>query len=284
MRNKKLIVLLIVVLVLVLIIIICGATFLVRHVDAYSYYENPQVEEYDKKIISAAGVKRNSSMFFVDEAEIKRKVENAYPDVGVINVKRSFPDKVTINYVIYEKSFQYQHGDKYYQCYSSGRIGGVSDTALSGYFTVKPSASTATKIGEYFQSSGGKDRAYLDTIIKFLRNKGMIDFQINRFINFIDFRRDGYVYIRTNAGCSIEIHDKGVEFTELLERGFAVYAKMDPELTDIMQTSGLIMVYPNLSTGAESPIRCVYRKNGKEGYTDDGYYAQNYDKDQSAVI
>ncbi|MCH5155249.1 MAG: FtsQ-type POTRA domain-containing protein [Clostridiales bacterium] len=280
MRNKKLIVLLIVVLVLVLLVITCGATFLVRHVDAYSYYDHPQIEQYDKNVIKAAGVKKNSSMFFVDEAEIKRKVEKAYPDVGVINIKRSFPDKVTINYVIYEKSFQYKSGDKYYQCYSSGRIGSVSDTQLAGYFTVKPAAATSEKIGDYFQNSNGKDRKYVDTIIKFLRQKGMIDFQIVQFINFIDFRRAGYVYIRTNAGCSIEIHDNGASFTDMLERGFAVYAQ--PELASVTQTCGLIKVYPNLSQGATDPVRSVYLKPNEskdEGniYTDDGYYARHYD-------
>ncbi|MDE6200779.1 MAG: FtsQ-type POTRA domain-containing protein [Clostridiales bacterium] len=288
MRNKKLITLLIVVLVLVILVIVCGATFLVRHVDAYSYYDNPQIEEYDKKVIAAAGIKQNSSMFFVDEAGIKKKVEKAYADVEVINIKRGFPDRVTINYVIYEKSFQYQNGDKYYQCYSSGKIGEVSDTQASGYFTVKLSSATSTKIGNYFQGSDGKERQYIDTIIKFLRSKGMIDFQINQFINFIDFRRNGYVYIRTNAGCSIEIHDNGVEFTELLERGFAVYAKMDPQLTDIVQTRGLIKVYPNLSQLAEDPVRCVYLKpylSQDEGkvYTDEGYYDRHYDgAEQSA--
>lgn len=288
MRNKKLITLLIVVLVLVILAIICGATFLVRHVDAYSYYDNPQIEEYDKKIIAASGVKKNSSMFFVDEAEIKQKIEKAFPDVGVVNIKRGFPDRVTINYVIYEKSFQYQNGDKYYQCYSSGRIGSVSDTKSAGYFTVKPSSATSTQIGSYFQSADGKDRQYIETIIKFLRNKGLIDFQINQFINFIDFRRDGYVYIRTNAGCSIEIHDNGVDFTELLERGFAVYSKMDPQLTDIVQTRGLIKVYPNLSQTAEDPVRCVYLRPNQsqdEGkvYTDEGYYTRHYeDAAQSA--
>lgn len=283
MRNKKLITLLIVVLVLVILAIICGATFLVRHVDAYSYYDNPQIDEYDKKIISASGVKHNSSMFFVDEADIKQKVENAFPDVEVINVKRSFPDRVTINYVIYEKSFQYKNGDKYYQCYSSGRIGSVSDTQSAGYFTIKPSSATYTTAGSFFQSEDGKDRRYIDTIIKFLRSKGLIDFQINRFISFIDFRRDGYVYIRTNAGCSIEIHDNGVDFTELLERGFAVYSKMDPQLTDVVQTRGLIKVYPNLSQTAEDPVRCVYLRPNQsqdEGkvYTDEGYYARHYEE------
>lgn len=281
MRNKKLIAFLIIVLVLVLMVVIFGATFLVRHVDAYSYYDNPLIEEYDKKVIKAAGIEMNSSMFFVDEAGIKRRVEEAYADVEVINVKRSFPDRVTINYVIYEKSFQYQSGGKYYQCYSSGRIGGVSDTKLDGYFTVKPAAATSVKIGDYFQNSNGKDRQYVDAIIGFLRNKGMIDFQIIQFINFIDLRRAGYVYIRTNAGCSIEIHDNGVSFTDMLERGFAVYAKSDPNVTNVEQTSGLIRVYPNFSQGAEDPIRCSYTAPNKDAskgalYDDDEYYGQHY--------
>ena len=282
MRNKKLIVLLIVVLVLVVAIIVCGATFLVRHVDAYSYYENSELETYNQNVIAAAGIEKNSSMFFVDEAAVKRKIEKAYPNIGVVNIKRSFPDKVTINYVIYEKSFQYKNGDKYYQCYSSGRIGSVSDAQMSGYFTVLPSDSTATKVGDYFQASSGKDRQYVDKIIKFLRSKGMIDFQINQFINFIDLRRDGYVYIRTNAGCSIEIHDSGaVEFTKLLERGFAIYAKSDPTLTDVSQTRGLIRVYPNLSATATDPVRSVYLMPGiaevdGQVYTDDSYYERHY--------
>ncbi|MCH5154488.1 MAG: FtsQ-type POTRA domain-containing protein [Clostridiales bacterium] len=281
MRNKKLIAFLIVVLVLVLLIVIFGATFLVRHVDAYSYYEHPQIEEYDKKIIKTAGIELNSSMFFVDEAAIKRKVEEAYPDVGVINIKRSFPDRVTINYVIYEKSFQYRNGGKYYQCYSSGRIGSVSDTELDGYFTVKPFAATSVKIGDYFQSAGGKDRQYIDTIIKFLRDKGMIDLSIIQFIDFIDFRREGYVYIRTKAGCSIEIHDNGPKFTDMLERGFAVYRKADPTVTGVEQTCGLIRVYPNFSQG-DGAIRCSYtapNSDPSQGalHNDGEYYAQYYE-------
>lgn len=282
MRNKKLIVLLIVVLVLVTLIIVCGATFLVRHVDAYSYYENPQIEQYDKNVIAASGIKNNSSMFFVNETEVKQRIEKAYPEIGIINVKRGFPDRVTINYVIYEKLYQFQNGNKYYQCYSSGKIGSESDTLLPGYFTVKPMGATATAVGKYFQDNNGKDRWYVDTIIAFLRSKGMIDYQINELISFIDLRRVGYVYIRTNAGCSIEIHDKGGDFTAMLDRGFAVYANTDPSFTDVVKVHGLIKVYPNMSEGAEDPVRCVYLKHGEAQdednvYTDDGYYSRHYD-------
>ena len=281
MRNKKLIAFLIVVLVLVLLIVIFGATFLVRHVDAYSYYEHPQIEEYDKKIIKAAGIEPNSSMFFVDEAAIKRKVEDKYPDVEVINIKRSFPDRVTINYVIHEKMFQYQNGGKYYQCYSSGRIGSVSDTQLSGYFTVKTAAATSVNIGDYFQSSSGKDRRYVDAIIKFLRNKDMVDLSIIQFIDFIDLRRDGYVYIHTQPGVAIEIHDNGPDFTEMLERGFAVYKQADPTVTGVEQACGLIRVYPNFSQGDDA-IKCTYTAPNSDPnkgalHNDDEYYAQYYE-------
>lgn len=283
MRNKRLIVLLTVTLVLVLVIVVCGATFLVRSVDAYSYYENAELEAYNKKVVAAAGIKRNSSMFFVDEVGVKNKIEKKYPNIGVVNIRRSFPDRVTINYVIYEKSFQYENGGKYYQCYSSGRIGEVAAEPVPGYFTLKPAGATATAVGDYFQGSGKKDRKYIDSIIKFFRSKGMIDFQINQLIKFVDLRRDGYVYIRTNAGCSIEIRDSGkAKFVDMLDRGFAIYAKTDPKNPDVLQTKGLIKVYPNMSATAKDPITSTYLKSGEveyDGkiYTDDGYYADKYE-------
>ena len=276
MRNKKLIVLLTIVLVLVLSIVTCGATFLVRDVNAYCYYEHADIEEYNKKVVEKAGIKLNSSMFFVDEVGIKNNIEKAYPDIEVINVRRGFPDTVTINYVIYEKSFQYKKGDRYYQCYSSGRIGEVSGVEMPGYFTVKPSGTTSDKIGNYFQSENGKDRKYVDRIIAFFRSKGMIDYQITQLIKFVDLTRDGYVYIRTNAGVSIEIHDSGVKFEDLLDRAFAVYAKKDPQWIDVEVTKGLIKAYPNFDISAGDNIRCVYSPSSSVS-DDEAYYKAHYD-------
>lgn len=276
MRNKRLIVLLTIVLVLVLSIVTCGATFLVRDVNAYCYYEHADIDEYNKKVIEKAGVKRNSSMFFVDEVGIKNNIEKAFPDIEVINVRRGFPDTVTINYVIYEKSFQYKKVDRYYQCYSSGRIGETSGVEMPGYFTVKPSGSTSDKIGNYFQSESGKDRKYVDRIIEFFRAKGMIDYQITQFIRFVDLTRNGYVYIRTNAGVSIEIHDSAAKFEDLLDRAFAVYAKKDPSWTNVEVTKGLIKAYPNLDPAADDNIRCVYSPSDSVS-DDETYYKEHYE-------
>ena len=280
MRNKKLIVLLTIVLVLVLSIVTCGATFLVRDVNAYCYYEHADIDEYNKKVVEKAGIKLNSSMFFVDEVGIKNNIEKAYPDIEVVNVRRGFPDTVTINYVIYEKSFQYKKGDRYYQCYSSGRIGEVSGVEMPGYFTVKPSGATSDKIGNYFQSESGKDRKYVDRIIAFFRSKGMIDYQITQLIKFVDLTRDGYVYIRTNAGVSIEIKyssdffDFKGKFEDLLDRAFAVYAKKDPSWTNVEVTKGLIMAYPNVHE--DDNIKCDYSPSDSVS-DDEAYYKAHYD-------
>lgn len=273
MRNKKLIVLLSVVCVLVLVIVICGATFLVRDVDAYSYYATADGEDYDARVVAAAGIEMNSSMFFVDEAAIKSRVENAYPNIGVINVKRSFPDKVTINYVVYERLFQYENGGMYYQCYSSGRIGSTSATKPGGYLTVKPAGDTATTIGAYFQAEGGSDRAVIDAYIAFMHDKGIIDEQMTEITNFIDLRRSGYIYIRMVSGVSIELHCGASDFARLMERGFAVYKDDRTE-----KATGLIRVEFNNSASASDPIRSTYTGPGANtDYTDEGYYASRYE-------
>lgn len=278
MRNKRLIALLSVVLVLVLMIITCGATFLVRNVDAYCYYETAGMKERNEKVVSIAGVKLNTSMFFVDEQGIKDKVESACPDIAVINVKRSFPDRVTINYVVYERLFQYAFDGKYYRCYSSGRIGEVADTDTSGCITVKPRGYTASVIGAYFQPSDGADRQIVDAFVKFMRKKGLNDFQMTEQVDFIDLTRNGYIYIRMIAGCSIEIKGGIEDFSRLLDRGFAVYVNGTDE-----KSSGLITASVNRSATATDDIRSTYVAHnagkayaGMNNYTDDGYYNMYY--------
>ncbi len=282
MRNKKLIVLFAVVMVLVLSVVTCGATFLVRNVDAYGYYENAQSDIYDKNVVSASGIKKNSSIFFLDETAVKNRVEKAYPNIGVVNIKRSFPDRVTINYVLYEKLFQYKNGDRYYRCYSSGRIGETAAQSAGGYVTVIPKGVTSTEIGDYFQSKNGSDRQYIDAFVKFMRRKGMIDLQIIQNVKFIDLSRDGYVYIRMSAGCSIELHGGVSDFDRLMERGWAIFYPGGGSGSDpIERSSGLITVTVNRSEGAADPIRSTYVKPGVEyiggkPYTDEGYYNDHY--------
>lgn len=285
MRNKRLIVLLSVVLALIVIIVACGATFLVRNVEAYNYYGYADGGiDYDEYVISASGIELNSSIFFVDEAEVKNRVENAYPNVGVVNVERKFPDRVSVNYVVYERMFQYENGGRFYQCYSSGRIGESSAAAVGDVFTVKTNGATATKVGDYFQPSSSDERKLIESYISVMRNKGLIDRQIASHIRFIDFRREGYVYIRMSAGCSIEIHSSVEEFGRYLGRGFDIFADTELEINKI---SGLIRVWENKG-GDGDGMRSSYTATGAEigrdenggikYYSDELYYSDNYEK------
>ena len=278
MRNTKLIVLLSVVAALVIAIVACGATFLVRHIDAYGYYEN--ASEYDARVIEAAGIKQNSSIFFVDEQKVKDRVERAYANIGVVNVERKFPDRVQINYIVYGNSFQYQTDDGYVQCYASGRIGSTSALPMGGFFTVIPKGGVNKNAGEYFQAADGYDRIVISSLIQYMYTTGLTDRQIAERISFIDLSRDGYVYIRTAAGCSIEIYGTREEFPRLLDDGWSSFVDPDPEFL-ISKTAGRIRVqytridpdHPSIQHTYLAPGGEMY---GGEVYDDNTYYDKYY--------
>lgn len=229
------IILLTIVGLLVVLIIVCGATFLVRHVDAYGYYQNSG--EYDKAVIEASGIEKSSSMFFIDETAVKNRIESKFANIGVINVERKFPDRVTVNYVVYENSFSYFDGGKYYNCYANGKIGSVTDTMPAVHFEIKPKETTSKTLGAYFQGSNGLDRRIVGEISEYMYSLGLNDRQIAERIAFVDMRRDGYVYVRTTAGCSIEIHNTGDKFATYFERCWSAFS--DPNLT-INKSNGTI--------------------------------------------
>ncbi len=285
MRNKKLIALLSVVVSLVLVVIVCGATFLVRDVTAYSYYiDSP--EEFDKRVISAAAIEKNSSMFFLDEAGIKKRVENKCADVviddrhygaEVINIERIFPDKVSINYVVYDELFQYlSESGEYYRCFASGRVSRkVSPTSddFSSYITVRLRESASDKPKAFFQNASGYDRRALNKFIDYMHSVRVSDKQMPRWVERIDLSRDdgyfGYMYVKTAAGCAIEIYDRAEELLDnldtLLHYGWSAFADPKPD-SAINPSSGKISVYFNRSA-AKPEVRMVYDAD----YTDDDY-------------
>lgn len=274
MRNKKLIALLSVVATLVIVIIACGATFLVRHVEAYNYYESSP--EFDEKVIDAASIKINSSMFFLDETDIKNRVESEFANVGVVNVERKFPDRVSINYIVYGNSFQYLTKDGYCQCYASGRIGGTSEAPIGGYFIVKPRASVSESVGSYFQDADGIDRKIVNTLIEFMYSTGLNDRQIAERIDFVDITREGYVYIRTAAGCSIEINGDDEMFGALLEEGWSCFADPKPD-SPVEKSTGLIRTYVSRMDADDPQITNTY--SATDG---DAYYLEKYVNTQQA--
>ncbi len=275
MRNKKLIAVISILSVLVLFIVVTSATFLVRHTEAYSYYVGSP-PEYDQKVLEAGGIKKNSSMFMLDEKKIAARIEAAYPEVGVVNIERRFPDIVAVNYVVYGPSFQFLTGDTYYQCYSSGRIGGSSDTPNGGYFIAKLRDDAATTVGLCFQN-GGYDFTLIKQFIDYLHRTGLSDSQIQERISFVDLSRmnsagtDGYFYIRTKAGMSIEIRGtaNSDDFLRCLDVGWSIFVDPDPALP-VGKASGMVRAYMT-GGGDEKKVSSTY--SATDG---DEYYKQNY--------
>ncbi len=273
MRNKRLIVLLSVVTALVLVIIVCGATFLVRDIEAYSYYVDSPVE-YEKKVISASGIEKNSSMFFIDEVGVKNRIEKKYPNVEVINIERKFPDRVSINYVVYDELYQYLSGDSYYRCCASGRVASKLSAASTRCFIVRPRAATNDKVGAYFQKSNGYDRKILDKFINYMHSARINDKQMSKWIKSIDLTRGDefldYVYIRTAEGCAIELFASPdellSEFTTLLDYGWSAFVDPSPDIS-VNPSGGKIQVYVTHASSDGAKIKMTYN----EDYGDNDY-------------
>ena len=274
MRNKKLIALLSVVGAIVVLIIVSCAVFLVRDIDAYTYYiMSEELEaQYKNKVIAASGINYLDHMFFIDEVGVKQNIESAYYDVEVINIERKFPDSVSINFVIHDNLFQIEKDNSFYQCYSSGRIGSVSTAPLGGYFTVKLSSGISTKPGQIFQNKNGYEYKTLMSFISYLRSTGINDKQIAERIDFIELRKENNIMIRTRAGSYIELEDVRDSFIPMLDRGWSAFVAA-PQLSGSDYTSpsrGVFHVIPRASGDSfvTSYIDCDGELRYHENYLD----------------
>lgn len=261
MRNTKLIIILSIVATLLVAIIVTSATFLVRHIDAYNYYE--ENSEYDQLCIDASGIKNGKSMFFIDEQKVIENIEKKYPNVNVINVERKFPDRVSINYVVCDNLFQFLNGDKYYQCYSSGKIGSASSNPVGGYFLVRVKGSVNTTVGQTFQNKDGNDYKLINRFVSYMRSTGLSEAQMVEMIDFIDLTRDNYFYIRTKAGCSIEVKGTGEYFEMLLDKAWSVFVNPSPNMPT-SKGSGKIYAYVSLANPDSPHGTVVYDKQYNE--------------------
>ncbi len=99
--------------------------------------------------------------------------------------------------------------------------------------------------------------------IEYMRSTGKSDWQIADSVRFVDFTRSGYVFIKTVAGCGVEVRGTGEEFSELLDKGWSAFMKSDS--LGISQVSGVIRV----GVGADGNPTVVYSP-------EDGYYEKYY--------
>lgn len=284
MRNKKLIALLSVVAAIVVLTIVSCAVFLVRDIEAYTeYVVSEELENrYKDKIIKASGIEYLDHMFFINEDEVKRNIENAFYDVEVKNIERRFPDGVSINFVIHDNLFQVQKDNKFYQCYSSGRIGSVTTESVGGYFTVKLSSDISTQPGKVFQGSGAYEYKIVMSFINYLRSTGLNAKQIAERVDFIDLTKKDLkkIMIHTRAGCYIELRNIGDDFTAMLDYGWSAFdsaptkSENDESIMTNPSQGVFIVSHDRSSNNRDFTYSYGATINGNTG---DVYYAKNYE-------
>ncbi len=129
MRNKKLIALFIVLCSLAVLVLINSVLFSVQHVNAYCF--NGDDAALEQEVLSVNGVKKGRSIFFLNENEVIRNVEQGVKDknVRVINIEKKFPNIIYINYVEVEEYLKIESGGKIYYLSNSAVVMRIQDAA-----------------------------------------------------------------------------------------------------------------------------------------------------------
>lgn len=207
MRNKRLIIIFSVLLSITLLVVFNSVLFSVQHVYASCMNVEEKDLKYESEVLSSHKIKRGTSIFFVDKAKVTKNIEQATGHrVKVLNVEKSFPNRIYINYVEVKAYAHVQSGGVTY--YLSNDMT-VMETA-DGETTIELIlGSDAGQFGEsfaYTTESGINAAEALTRIINGFESCGT-DYNHNRFVSYfknIDLSGK-FIKIEMNSGLMIEI-------------------------------------------------------------------------------
>lgn len=235
-RNKKLIALLLVIITIVILVVVLSVVFTVRNVSAHNYVNDN--DGYSETVAEASGIKKGSSIFFIDEDGVKKAVSKTLPQIDVITVERKFPDRVTLHYMLREKSFEYFYDGNYYGCYSNGRIGAQSTQSLGvGYFLVKFSGAANTEIGSDFVEKASLQYKRVMNFLSIMHDYGYSDLQMSELFTFVDFTVTDRLYVSMKTGCGIDINGSSENFERNLNIALEAYLSHDS-----IKSSGVFII------------------------------------------
>lgn len=239
MRNKRLIILFSVLLSITLLVVFNSVLFSVQHV--YASCLNVENSVYESKVLSSHKIKNGSSIFFVDKAKVTKNVEQATGyRVKVLNVEKSFPNRIYINYVEVKAYAHVKSGNTEYYI---GNNMTVMDTA-EGETTVElilGNDDCKFENGEtfvYTSPSGINAAEALSQIINGYESCGP-EYTHNQFVGLIKCidLSGKFIRIQTIDGIAIEI----INAQSLAKKvRFAVSVLKNSD--DILKTEGTLII------------------------------------------
>ncbi len=212
MRNRKLLIIFGILLSLTLLVTICSAVFSIKTVNAYCYNADDKellslIEEEKERLVG-------KSIFALDEDKLVRSIEERVGGIRVVNIERSFPDVVTINFIKLYAYFEIYYDNSYYTFANDGRI--IDKTDISGgegiiqvLFDMENSPEVGQNISDTAQFKALSEMVYVLEHLDFSNTDATV------MINAIDFTyNDRAIYVPMRSGVVIKIRHEKDDYTD----------------------------------------------------------------------
>ncbi|MDR3022341.1 MAG: hypothetical protein LBU60_06695 [Clostridiales bacterium] len=134
MTNRKMFIIVSATVAFILVLVFGNIFFSVRQVIPYSAYylegDNAVREkEVEQIIVESDIIKKGRSMFTLNLSTLAKNIEEKFDDVRVIDIEKSYPNILYIQYELQVKQLEIFNGTKYFQVSNHGRV--LSDTQYS---------------------------------------------------------------------------------------------------------------------------------------------------------
>lgn len=204
MRNKKLIIIFSVLLSVALLTVVGSVLFSVQHVRAYCANVNPSEKSvYQDEVLSSHGIKKGTSIFFVNENKVKENIESKLGNhVRVLNIERVFPNRIYINYVEVKPYLMVRIGTTTYYSSKDLRVMDGYDEGTSA-IKLKFAGSVKNEDGVLEFS----DKSVASTVSEIFAGFEELGYDgyVIALIEEIDLS-DKYIVLNTREGVKWEIH------------------------------------------------------------------------------
>jgi hypothetical protein len=92
-----------------IIVLLDSMVFSVRRITARCY--NDDDSGLEARVAAGSGIDLGQSIFFMSAAEAEAHIDSAFPEIKVLNVERTFPDSVRVNFIKLKEILAFADGN-----------------------------------------------------------------------------------------------------------------------------------------------------------------------------
>jgi len=177
-----------------------------------------------ENILEAANF-RGRSIFLLNDESIIAEIEEAVPQIQVVNLERLFPNRVLINFVKMYNYFRVYRDGNFYSLRSSGRITYINEESNHNFIQIYAARSYANlSVGDYMFNRTTSE--FLMSVVHSLEALGIGEQAASSLIEFVNIvYSTNNVYIGMRGGGIIRVLYARENFLSKLRIGLSVFLR-----------------------------------------------------------